>query len=79
MMFLFIPKEASPNAKTRNKQSTPTPNRISVPLVGEWIFDKHERLPTAFNPRVFEIGDFLRRIKHETLFISAHFHVQSQN
>ncbi|MDE6247451.1 MAG: hypothetical protein K2M41_06385 [Muribaculaceae bacterium] len=27
-----------------NKQSTPTPNRISVtPLKGEWICDKHER------------------------------------
>lgn len=41
--FLSIFKEASPNAYQRNKQSTPTPYRISIPLVGEWIYDKHER------------------------------------
>lgn len=34
---------------TRNKQSTPTPYRISIPLVGEWIIDKHERSLTAFS------------------------------
>ena len=27
----------------RNKQSTPTPCPLSGPLVGEWIYDKHER------------------------------------
>lgn len=43
MMFLSIFKEASPNACSRNTQSTPTPYRISSPLVGEWIHDKHER------------------------------------
>lgn len=46
-MFLFILTEASPNAFQRNKQSTPTPYRISMPLVGEWICDKHERLLAA--------------------------------
>ena len=46
MMFLSIFKEASPNAYQRNKQSTPTPYRIS-PLAGEWIRDKHERSLTA--------------------------------
>ena len=33
----------------QNKQSTPTPNRISIPLVGEWIYDKHERSLTALS------------------------------
>ena len=46
---MFIFKEASPNAYQRNKQSTPTPYRISIPLVGEWIYDKHERFLTAFH------------------------------
>lgn len=32
-MFLSIFKGASPNAHSHNKQSNPTPNRISVPLV----------------------------------------------
>ena len=48
MMFLFIFKEASPNAHSHNKQSTPTPHRISVPLAGEWISDKHERFIDCF-------------------------------
>lgn len=48
MMFLSIPKEASPNALQINRQSTPTPNRISIPLVGEWIDDKHERPMSAY-------------------------------
>ena len=38
-----------------------------MPLVGEWICDKNERLLTALILRVFEIGDFLERIKQETL------------
>ena len=67
-MFSSIPKEASPNALQINRQSTPTPNRISIPLVGEWICDKHERLLTALILRVFEIGDFLRRIKQKNAF-----------
>ncbi|MDE6782274.1 MAG: hypothetical protein K2J17_00995, partial [Paramuribaculum sp.] len=69
MMFLSIFKEASPNAQQINRQSTPTPYRISMPLVGEWIYDKHERPPTAFSLFVLKIGDFLERIKHETLQI----------
>lgn len=31
----------------QNKQSTPTPIRISCPQRGEWIYDKHERFLTA--------------------------------
>ncbi len=42
----------------RNKQSTPTPYRISIPLVGEWICDKHERLLTALSFVVLKFGDF---------------------
>gem|GEM_PF-4304496 len=34
-MFLFIFKEASPNAYQRNKQSTPTPYRISISPAGD--------------------------------------------
>jgi len=40
-----------------NKQSAPTPYRISIPLAGERIYNKHERLLTAYP--TFEIfGDF---------------------
>ena len=53
MIFVFILTDASPNALQRNKQSTPTPNRISMPLVGEWIYDKHER-PWLPGPSLFE-------------------------
>ena len=51
----------------RNKQSTPTPYRISrLPLSGSGYTTSMSVLLTAF-PICFEIGDFLRRIKQKTL------------
>jgi len=50
-----------------DKQSTPTPNRISIPLVGEWICDKHERFLDCLLPVLKNLAIFYERIKHETL------------
>ena len=51
----------------RNKQSAPTPYRISIPLAGERICDKHERLLTAY-PSSVKFGDFRIKDKAKTLF-----------
>ena len=51
----------------RNKQSAPTPYRISIPLAGERIRDKHERLLTAY-PSSVKFGDFRIKDKAKTLF-----------
>ncbi len=50
-----------------DKQSTPTPYRISMPLAGEWIYDKHERSFDCFLPVLKNLAIFYERIKHETL------------
>lgn len=44
-MFLFILQEASPNALNEINSPLPRLTDLSVPLVGEWINDKHERVP----------------------------------
>ena len=68
MMFLFIFKEASPNAYQRNKQSTPTPYRISISPAGDMDMRQATALVDCSNPSLNEnFGDFLERIKHETL------------
>jgi len=58
--------EASPNA-FRYKQSAPTPYRISIPLVGERIYDQHERFLTASVPTK-NFGDFLMKEKARNAF-----------
>ena len=39
-----------------------------MPLVGEWIYDKHERPFDCLTHFVLEIGDFVNRVKQKTLF-----------
>lgn len=54
-----------------NKQPAPTPYRISIPLVGERIYDKHERLLTAY-PTFQILAIFDRRIKQKRfLYVKA--------
>ena len=42
-------------------------NRPGMPLAGEWICDKHERLCDCLTHFVLEIGDFVNRVKQKTL------------
>ena len=63
---LIISIEASPNAL--NAINSPLPRLIGYryPLVGERIYDKHERLLTAL-PAFERLAIFDRRIKQKTL------------
>lgn len=55
----------------RNKQSTPTPYRISrLPLSRSGYTTSMSVLFDCSLLRTFEIGDFRERIKHETLLCS---------
>lgn len=52
-----------------NKQSAPTPHRISIPPTSrERICDKHERFMTAY-PIFLKFGDFRIQDKAKTLLI----------
>ena len=61
----FILQEASPNAQSVINNPLPRLIDISIPLVGEWIYDKRERFPTY--PTDLNFGEFLVKDKAETL------------
>ncbi len=66
--FQFIHLLASPNAKQSNKQSTPTPYRISISLAGSGYTTSLSVFFDCYTHFVLEIGDFVDEVKQKRFF-----------